>query len=365
MLTQTLPSTATDYAKAQRLEQQAAIESVLRQWRRMGKDFDPSWAQISPGIVATVQIAQGRIATQAAEFIPAVLEETGQTAAIAAVAQTNTQAIVGITGTGAQVSEVLALATIQAKTAVGEGQTTTQALSTAGEWLSGTVGTIFSDTHRTIESLGIHTRPVGGYVRMLNPPSCARCVVLAGKWFRKNQGFKRHPECDCTHIPASEAVGGDITISPTDYFDSLDDVGKLKLAGSQANLKALQDGADLGQIVNAYRRTDGMIVAGLSPIKIDRFGNKFTTEGTTRRGLAGQQQIGLRVHSRSQLRLMPSSIYATSTSKEDALRKLKLYGWISDSEGLTRGRGIIAEQRRVARNARARARRAERAWYTD
>lgn len=381
MLTQNLPTTAADYARAQRLEQQAAIASVLRQWRRMGNEFDPSWAQISPGIVATVQVAQGRIAAQSAAYIPAVLEETGQTAAIAAAAQINTEAIVGVTGTGARVADVLALAPIRAKQAmqstfiqayvdpltgeffpaeVSPGQSAPEALKTAGKWLSGTVGTIFSDTGRTIESLGINTRPIGGYVRMLTPPSCARCVVLAGKWFRKNEGFKRHPECDCRHIPASEAVGGDMLVSPADYFDSLDDSGKLKLAGSQANLKAIEDGADLIQIVNAYRRTNGMQVAGVSPIKTDRFGNRFTTEGTTRRGLAGAQQIGLRSNGRSQARLMPATIYKIAKDDADKMRLLKLYGWVRDDEGLTRGRDILADQRRERRNARARSRRAER-----
>lgn len=358
MLTQNLPTAASDYAASQRLEQQAAIAAVLRQWQRMGNDFDSSYARIAPTLLAIVSRAQSRIALQSAAYIPAVLEETGQTAAIAAVAQTNTAAMVGITGTGARVADVLALATIQAKTAVGTGQTAGQALHTASEWLSGTVGTIFSDTHRTIESLGIHTRPIGGYVRMLDPPSCARCVVLAGKWFRKNTQFKRHDECDCSMIPASEAIGGDITISPIDYYNSLDDAAKLKFAGSRANFKALEDGADPIQIVNAYRRTDGMIIAGLSPIKTDRFGNKYTTEGTTRRGAAGQQQAALRRNGPSQLRLMPASIYKAAKDQDDALRLLRLYGWITDNDAQSAGRAIFTEQRRVARNARARARRA-------
>lgn len=35
-----------------------------------------------------------------------------------------------------------------------------------------------------------------GYVRMLTPPSsCDRCVILAGRWYRWNQGFERHPMC--------------------------------------------------------------------------------------------------------------------------------------------------------------------------
>ena len=47
-------------------------------------------------------------------------------------------------------------------------------------------------------------RPVGGYVRMVQAGACSRCVVLAGKWYRKNQGFQRHPGC----FPAGAVVSG-------------------------------------------------------------------------------------------------------------------------------------------------------------
>lgn len=358
MLTQNLPPAATEYGRAQRVEQQAAITAILRQWRRMSGEFDSSWARIAPVIMTILGTAQLRIATNAQEFIPAVLEDTGQASAVAAIAGTNTRALVGLTGAGVAIEDVLNLAPIRAKQAVAGGQTATQALLKAGEWLSFTAGGVLSDTKRSSEQLGMYTRHVGGYIRVLSPPSCSRCVVLAGKWFRKNQGFSRHyPTCDCYHIPASEAVGSDLTINPDAYYHSLDDAGKLKLAGSQANFQALEDGADLAQIVNAYRQTSGMSFAQQSPIKTDRRGNKFTTEGTTRRGLAGQQQTGLRRNGRPQARLMPESIYRAAANQADALRMLKLYGWISDDAALARGRSVIAGQRRVERNARARARR--------
>ncbi len=359
MLTQNLPSTATEYARAQRAEQKAALAAIRRQWRLMGNDFDASWLRVSPTIMAILGTAQLRVADNARDFIPAVLEDTGQLRAVEALASTNTRALVGLTGAGMAVQDALSLAPIRAKQAVAGGDAAYQGLVKAGAWLSYMAGGILSDTKRSSESLGMYTRNVGGYIRVLNPPSCSRCVILAGKWYRKNQGFSRHePTCDCYHIPASESVGSDMTINPDAYYRSLDDAGRLKLAGSMANFKALEDGADLTQIVNAYRRTSGMSFAQVSPIKRDRFGNLYTTEGTTRRGLAGQQQTGLRRNGRAQMRLMPESIYRTAKSQEDALRLLKLYGWISDSEGLTRGRAIFAEQRRTERNARARARRA-------
>lgn len=373
MITPTLPRSAVKYSEAQRLEIQAAVTAVARQWKRMSPEFDSSWAQIAPTVTAIVSTAQERIATQSIAYIPAVLAETGQDAAVATSYQINARALVGVTGAGIATSEALSAVTIRAKQAVQSsiftdgdvstlraGLSTQEALTSAGLWLTSSVGTILSDTGRAAESLGMSIRPVEGYIRMLAPPSCSRCVILAGKWYKKNRGFQRHPRCDCRHIPANEDVAGDLRTNPGDYFDSLGPDAQLKFAGSKANLRALNDGADMNQIVNAYRKTSGMQFAQISPIKRDRFGNKFTTEGTTARGLGGQQQAGLRRNGPSQQRLMPESIYKLAKSDADALRLLKLYGWISDSEALTAGRAIFAEQRRLRKNARARSRRAER-----
>lgn len=360
MALQTLPSAASNYAAAQRLEQQTAISAVLRQWRRMTDDFDGSWARVAPVISAILTEAQRRVIDGADAYIPSVLAETDQPDQ--PLAPPNTGALAGMTGAGQPLRDALALAPIRAKQAVAEGATPWQALQTAGQWVSSASGLLLSDTGRSAEGLNMYTRSGGGgFVRMLTPPSCGRCVVLAGKWFRYNEGFSRHPPtCDCRHIPASESVAGDLTVDPQAYFESLTDEEQAKVAGSEANADAIRSGANVGQVINAYRKTSGMQFAQVSPIKLDRRGNRFTTEGTTRRGIAGQQQAGLRRNGTSQLRLMPESIARIAKTEDDRLRLLKLYGWILDDEAINRGRNLLVAQRRDERNLRARARRAER-----
>ena len=340
-MTQTLPQAAVKYSEAQRLEIQAAVAAVARQWKRMSPEFDSSWAQIAPTVTAIVSTAQERIAKQSIAYIPAVLAETGQDAAVATSYQINARALVGVTGAGIATSEALSAVTIRAKQAIQSsiftdgdvstlraGLSTQEALTSAGLWLTSSVGTILSDTGRAGEALGMYTRPVSGYIRMLSPPSCSRCVILAGKRYKKRDAFRRHPRCDCRNIPADENVAGDLTTDPSAYFDSLGPEAKLKFAGSKANLQALNDGADMNQIVNAYRKTSGMQAAQVSPIKIDRFGNKFTTEGTTKRGVGGKAQLAQRRNGPQQVRAMPETIYATAANEADALRLLRLYGWI-------------------------------------
>jgi len=331
MLTQTLPPTAEAYALDQRREIAAAVAAVRRLWRRMGDDFDGSWARIGPQMLAVTDVAQERVAVGALEYVPAVLEDTGQVRAVRAVATPQPRALVGVAGDGRPVESLLYGAVTHAKRmsyvgpprydvdldevrTPGPGMSPRQALASAQRWLTMTTGTLLSDTGRQAESLGMGVRPVSGYVRMLTPPSCSRCVVLAGRWYRKSAGFARHPGCDCRHIPSSESVGGDMTVDPRAYFDSLDAAGQDATFG-KAGAEAIREGADIGQVVNARRGVRVAQVGGRNVLT--------TTEGTTRRGQASRAATG-----RRGARLMPETISQVATDREGYLRLLRVNGYI-------------------------------------
>lgn len=191
-----------------------------------------------------------------------------------------------------------------------------QALEEAQRFIDTVTATILSDTARAAESAALVPREfVEGYVRMLNPPSCSRCVVLAGRFYRWNDGFDRHPLCDCRHIPASEAIAGDLRLNPSAYFDSLSLADQDKTF-TAAGARAIRDGADITQVVNARR---GMQVA-----QVGRRDVLVSLEGTTRRGLASRARTG---RNRAP-RLMPESIYANAADRADAIRLLRLNGFI-------------------------------------
>lgn len=336
VLRQPLPSSASTYARDLRTESAAATAAVRRLWRRMGEDFEASWLNVAPDLIRVTDTAQERIATRAQEYIPEVLAETGQRRAARPTLAANAVSLVGTAGDGLPTEGLLYQGVVHARERVAQGATWRQGLSSASTFLSLAVGTLIADTARASETIAMAARPVGGQVRMLNPPSCSRCVILAGRWYRKSTGFQRHPGCDCVHIPASEAVAGDITVDPRAYFDSLDDAGKIKFAGSKANAEAiLEHGADINQIVNAYRT--GMRTAQLYGRRIT-----YTLEGTTRRGLAyramSQAQYVRRQGEMQRVRrgarqwrsprLMPETILRIAENRADAERLLRLYGWI-------------------------------------
>lgn len=161
--------------------------------------------------------------------------------------------------------------------------------------------TQLADAARVAAGVSIAARPgVQGYVRMLSPPSCPRCVVLAGKWFGWSKGFDRHPRCDCRHVPAAESVL-ELRTDPRKAFEA----GQVR-GLTQAETKAITEGSDISRVVNARRSR-----------YVDPAGHRMTREATTRRG-------GVRGP-----RPTPEEIYRfAGDDRGAAIRALKKFGYI-------------------------------------
>ena len=118
-----------------------------------------------------------------------------------------------------------------------------------------------------------------GYERYVNLPCCSRCAVLAGRFYRKSDGFLRHPNCNCVHRPLTEAGKAlPPDQDPRALFDSLTDEQQ-DAAFTRDGARAIRDGADLSAVVNA--RWQGGVrgkTAGMS-----RPGDPYTTSGTSKR----------------------------------------------------------------------------------
>jgi hypothetical protein len=229
-------------------------------------------------------------------------------------------ALVGTAGDGRPTDTLAYGAVAHAKTAVAAGAPVAVALAQGGQFLTLAAGTALSDTGRSAEKVAGHSRRVAWYVRMLNPPSCGRCVILAGQQTTARQAFLRHPGCDCRNIPATESIAKDLTVNPAEYLDSLDDDALARALGSKANAQAYRDGADSIQLVNAYRRKGSVRAAQTFDGRV-----KYTTEGVTRSGIAGR---AMRRSGVTGPRLMPETIYARAANRDEAISMLRNYGWI-------------------------------------
>lgn len=191
--------------------------------------------------------------------------------------------------------------------------------------LTRTVGTFVQDAGRAATGVYTAATPdLHGYYRQLSLPACDRCAVLAGKWFRDNADFERHPNCDCISVPAAER-------DSSMEFDGEEALRNGQIRGlSEADRKAvLEEGADLNQVVNAKR-------GGLQHSEV--FGKTLTTttEGTTKRSVAGVRLI--KIHGAEKAggrymvaktpRLRPTEIYKQAHSNDEVRKLLYRNGYI-------------------------------------
>ena len=307
---------AEAYLLAVAVEKRKALGAVARSWRRMSPDLDASWPAVQRSVASVTVGAQLEVGSMALDYSAEATSAAYVTAKPAAYLP-DVSEWAGVAGDGRTVAGLSVGALVTTKEAFGAGATNSQALEAGGKWLTKAMGTVIADTQRGVEQVGFVGRGVGRFARMLTPPSCGRCIILAGKTYRSDVAFERHPGCDCVNIPAPEAIAGDLTVSPGDYLDSLDDGELAKALGSKANAQAYKDGADTNQLINAYRRKGAVQKAQ---------NIRFTTEGATRRGWAYRSMAAGGVTGR--IRLMPATIYELANDRADAARLLRLYGWI-------------------------------------
>ncbi|MGW8430928.1 hypothetical protein ACWGJ9_07365 [Curtobacterium citreum] len=284
----------------------SAANRLLR--RRFTGDFDSSWSMLRPDLLSLIATGRAAAAASAVSYIPAVLDETGQRGDPVGVI--DTAGFLATAPDGRDVGTLFDQTTIRAKQAVARGLTVAQALTAAQSWVTGTTLTVMADTGRGVVATDIAQRPaITGYVRMLNPPSCDRCVILAGKWFRWNQGFQRHPRCDCRHIPASEDTAGDYRTDPYEYFRSLSTEEQYRIFG-KSNARAITEGADIYRVVNINTR-------GLATAKSAR---KFGTPH----------------------RMTPDDIFKVAGTRTNAIKLLEREGYITGPQ--VRGGNILGQR---------------------
>lgn len=311
------------------------LRQVAALWALVGLgDLDGGWAGVGPQIVAAVTGGQYRAAALADSYVDDVTGEQGIDAP--SVGAVDAAVFAASAADGRSLATLLREPIITAKAEMLRGRGSVPidvrrslARQRSTDQLLMLAQATVQDTGRAAVGAATVARPkLTGYVRMLNPPSCIRCVMLAGRYYRWSSGFRRHTRCDCRHIPCAENVAGDLTTDPDAYLRSLSSLDRDRLIDKHAGKDASQayaDGADLNQLVNAARA--GLTTAG---------GLRTTLEGTTRRSVAGKRlaerygaaKQGGRYEQVKAARLMPEAIYQVADDRDHAIRLLRLHGYI-------------------------------------
>ena len=324
-------------------EQEArALATATRHWHRLGPNWiADAWRERIPTVAAAITSAQRTAAASA--LVSGALALGQQDTWAAPDGIVDPDAFAGLAADGRSLDTLLRAPAITARTLIADGMEPAQALAAGGRQLSMMVLTEVADAGRGAAGVQIAARPRVGYVRMLEPPSCSRCVILAGRFYRWNQGFLRHPRCDCKHIPTmvtdqDEAFARGLIDDPYEAFTRMSEAEQNRVF-TNAGAQAIRDGADMYQVVNARR---GM-----------KYRGAFTSEGTSKHGWAGQ------ILRRGQKRMTPETIYRLNPNREQAVEALRAQGYITGRgqvsggalrgqyEATYEGRRMTAAERRV------------------
>lgn len=302
--------TVEDLAAAHYLQQSAVSSSTAYRAQAMWQMVDrnriaDSWAELLPQVVQTVTTSQYMAASGAQDYVTGALQAQGLDDAGATIVPS---AFAGTAADGRPLSGLLASPAYTALGGIKSGAGVDRAMAAGLNQLVMLASSTVTDAGRVADGVAVATRRTRtGYIRMLSPPSCARCAILAGRFYRWNDGFQRHPQCKCIHIPTEENASGDKRTDPYAYFKSLSSEDQRKYF-TDAGAKAINDGADINQVVNSSR---GMNAAGMK-----------TTEGTSKLGY-------YRGASGSTVRLTPEAIYKLNGNDHAAaIRDLEKYGYI-------------------------------------
>ncbi|MDH6709755.1 hypothetical protein P3T27_006504 [Kitasatospora sp. MAA19] len=330
MAEQTAEEIAAAYYRRQQATTRQAAETAQAIWRTVDVDaLDESWRSVGPLLVRTVAGGQRRAAAPADGYVTAVVVADG--AATEPAGRLAVEAFAGRAADGRPLSSLLYEPWIETRWRLAAGQARPEAMRGGLATLVRQVGTEVPDAGRGAAGVSLAgNRATRGYVRVLNPPSCARCAVLAGIRYRYNAGFQRHPRCDCVHLPVTRYSKGRAASDPKEYFRSLSRAEQDRVF-TQAGAQAIRDGADIGQIVNARR---GMYTAEAYWQRL-----RSTYDATTKRGrffrIERQRAIdrglippsgrGFRLTTH---RLLPEEIYKRAGSRDELIAMLRRYGYL-------------------------------------
>ncbi|MFD5297213.1 hypothetical protein ACFWJU_18640 [Streptomyces mutabilis] len=337
-----VPPAAQDHQQ-QRAAQAAMTAAAVRQvWSTVDPDnLEQSW--LARAALVAELIRRGQL-TAASTAEPWLTTEVGP-------GEGSVDPVAAVEATG-DLQVPLLYPMLIALNRLRRGFTTAMSILSGAYFLEMVTRTLVADAGRIADMAGMIARPrVVSYVRVVELPACARCIILAGREYSFSEGFLRHPRCDCTIAPRRPGDTWELA-GPKQLFNEMTAAQQRKAFGAAA-VDAIGEGADIAQVVNARRGMD----------TVTAYGRKVqaTREGVTRRGIAGARLItgdptalivprssegDMRVVSeftrrtrtgRQQLvrlrgakapRLMPEEIYRQADDREHAIRLLKRNGYI-------------------------------------
>ena len=298
----------------------AADRAARRTWNRVdANNIQASWKSISRDFLTLFSTIQTKSAETAIDASGMMLAEQGDYVRPDGIA--NPLAFgTGFAPSGIDLESYFDIPVTRTLSAIKSGMGESDAMMAGRATLRQMAMQAIEDTSISAMGVSITQRSGVGYVRVESPDCCPRCAILAGKYFRHNNDFLRHPKCHGRTIPCKgreKAEKQGWITSPMDRFNGMSEDEQDKVFG-HADAQAIRDGADIYQVVNAHR---GMRPIGRGNIRMT------TSEGTSRYGwsrMIRKYEYG----QRQRRRLTPEGIYSFNLPREQTIELLKREGYI-------------------------------------
>lgn len=188
-----LPPDATTLAAAHRARQQQIAGQAVAETGRLWSFLQMlGWAGISTRMLSTVRSALAEAARGAQDYAAAAARAWG---AESDPAGTVAEATFAATASdGRPLDSLLEQPSLEVAAFIGQGMDKAQADAIGKRHLQRIVTTQVGDAARVATGVAlVNDKALKGYIRHLTLPSCSRCVLLSGRWYRWSAGFARHP----------------------------------------------------------------------------------------------------------------------------------------------------------------------------
>lgn len=288
-----------------------------------------SWVALLPEAVGAFTAAQSAAASMADGFTVAALAAQGATRTAGGLAL-DAEAFAGVGASGLPLETLLGIPGARADTAIAAGMAPVDALRAGLGALNMYGATEVNDAATLATQVSMVAHQSHRYIRVVGARCCSRCALLAGRTY-KVAAFDRHPNDRCRLLPLADTDPGDIE-SPMDLYRQ----GRITDL-TQAEREALDHGADISQVVNAKQ---GIYTAG---------GVQQTTQGTTRRGVAGARMLQARIDQAAGRPLRDRYLNYT-VSRAEAARAAAKYGDLMhrglpyQTKARGQGRDVVRQQ---------------------
>jgi multimeric flavodoxin WrbA len=307
----------------------AIVERVQQIWQGLSATTVEDDLLGGPGAAIAEAVVDGQVSVAGAAQAYIAAQMAAQGGSAVAEAALVAGAFAGIAPDGGPLETLLYLPAIGVRRRLAAGMPPEEAMLGGLADMARYASTAVADTARSADQVGMTAhRGCVAYVRVVQLPACARCIVLAGQMYSYSEGFDRHPNCDCQTLPLREKEWPGV-LSPQQLFAQMSEQERRRTF-TAAGADAISAGADIGQVVNARR--------GMSQAHVHGRDLRVTSEGATRRGLYGRSRRraggdfaslpGQRYQRATTPRLMPEEILRIADGRDEQLGLLRRYGYI-------------------------------------